>query len=503
MRTTVPPVACVGEPRLTAGFDEFGRLDLAAHEEVHGPIGPLDRGATARPRRRHRAARARVAPASRSPASCAPCWSPASGRTSPPWSWSTPPRASRPSWKDKVLLTRAPHLILDGAALAAYALDAEEIVIGVADDGVGQESLTDGAGGAADAGADPDRHRPAPVHLRRGRRAGPRHQRRCRTSRPARKNRSSDTGVGGLPTLLSNAETYAQLAIAARLGPYEYAAVGTDDEPGTVLLTVTGAAAAPGRGGGAAGTPLREILDLCGCRHGPGMLIGGYHGKWITAGGGGDGHEVSRKGLATVGGTLGAGIIIPIGVDTCPLGEVAQVVQLPGRRVGRPVRPVPARPAGPGPRGRPGRRRQRNRWSTVRAGGRRGQGPRRVQPPGRHRPVRPLRARGLRRRPEAAHHRRGLRPAGQGVMAAAGRARRGPAEARRGLVALRRPRALRARSRRTSSGSTATATRRFPPTPVPTWLREGAPQGGEGVPGARAAARQGRVRKGTFLTPRV
>ena len=47
------------------------------------------------------------------------------------------------SWKDKVLLTRAPHLILDGAALAAYALDAEEIVIGVADDGVGRDSLTE------------------------------------------------------------------------------------------------------------------------------------------------------------------------------------------------------------------------------------------------------------------------------------------------------------------------------------------------------------------------
>ena len=36
---------------------------------------------------------------------------------------------------------------------------------------------------------------------------------------PGRKVRSSDNGVMGLPTLLSNAETYSQLAIAARLGP--------------------------------------------------------------------------------------------------------------------------------------------------------------------------------------------------------------------------------------------------------------------------------------------
>ena len=66
---------------------------------------------------------------------------------------------------------------------------------------------------------------------------------------PGTKKRSSDSGVRGLPTLLSNAETYAQVAIAARLGPYEYAAVGTDDEPGTVLLTVTGSARRAGRGG--------------------------------------------------------------------------------------------------------------------------------------------------------------------------------------------------------------------------------------------------------------
>ena len=42
MRTKVPPVACIGEPRLTAGFAEYGRLDLMAHEMEHGPIGPME-----------------------------------------------------------------------------------------------------------------------------------------------------------------------------------------------------------------------------------------------------------------------------------------------------------------------------------------------------------------------------------------------------------------------------------------------------------------------------
>ncbi|WBB67031.1 NADH-quinone oxidoreductase subunit NuoF family protein [Micromonospora sp. WMMD812] len=333
MRTTVPPVACVGEPRLTAGFAEFGRLDLAAHEQVHGPVGPMEpasllrlaegiqlkgKGGAGFPFARK--LRAVLESCERQDLSAVVVVNATEGEPG--------------SWKDKVLLTRAPHLILDGAALAAYALDAEEIVIGVTDDVVGRESLTEalaerrmpvpativtvphrfisGEGGALVNGINGLPHIP-----------------------PGTKKRSSDSGVGGLPTLLSNAETFAQLAVAARLGPYEYAAVGTDDEPGTVLLTVTGAAGRPAVVECAGGTPLRDILDLCEVPDGPGILTGGYHGKWITAEAA-DRAEISRKGLAAVGGTLGAGIMIPLGADTCPLGEAAQVVRyLAGESAGQ------------------------------------------------------------------------------------------------------------------------------------------------------------------------
>ncbi|MEV4756411.1 NADH-ubiquinone oxidoreductase-F iron-sulfur binding region domain-containing protein [Micromonospora sp. NPDC049559] len=332
-RTTVPPVACFGQPRLTAGFDEFGRLDLRAHEEVHGPVGPLSpaslmrlvegielkgKGGAAFPFARK--LRAVLESAEK--------------RDLPPVVVVNATEGEPASWKDKVLLTRAPHLILDGAALAAYALDAEEIVIGVADDGVGEGSLAaalaerrmpvptgivtvphrfiSGEGGALVRGINGEAHIP-----------------------PGRKQRASDAGVSGLPTLLSNAETYAQLAVAARLGPYEYATVGTAEEPGTVLLTVTGAAKRPAVVECPAGTPLREVLELCEVPDGPGVLVGGYHGKWISAAAAAKA-EVSRKGLTAAGGTLGAGIIIPLGADTCPLGEVAQVVQyLAGESAGQ------------------------------------------------------------------------------------------------------------------------------------------------------------------------
>ena len=120
-----------------------------------------------------------------------------------------------------------------------------------------------------------------------------------------------------------------------------------------MLLTVERPATARRGGGGAdrhpaAGDP-RPVRGAGRAGHADGRLPR----QWITAEAAQTG-RVSRKGLAAVGGTLGAGMIIPLGRDTCPLGEVAQVVQLPGRRVRRPVRTVPAGPARPGPRGRPG-----------------------------------------------------------------------------------------------------------------------------------------------------
>ena len=65
---------------------------------------------------------------------------------------------------------------------------------------------------------------------------------------PGRKVLASDFGVADLPTLLSNAATFAQLAVLALLGPERFAAVGTPEEPGTVLLSVGGSARQSSRG---------------------------------------------------------------------------------------------------------------------------------------------------------------------------------------------------------------------------------------------------------------
>ncbi|GAA3449502.1 NADH-quinone oxidoreductase subunit NuoF family protein [Dactylosporangium matsuzakiense] len=322
----VPTVLSIGPARLTAGLDRAERLDLRAHQQVHGPIGPLSlramlelaedirltgRGGAGFPF--HKKVKAVADAVER--------------RMLAPFVVVNATEGEPAAWKDKVLLTRAPHLILDGAALVAWALKAIEIVLCVADDGVGERSLLNalaerdmpvparvvrvphrfisGEGGALVQGINGFPHIP-----------------------PGIKRRAAEGGVEGQPTLLSNAETFAQLAIAARMGPRRYCEIGDAEnkEPGTVLLSVTGSARHPAVVECPTGTPLEEVLDLCGVPAGPAVLTGGFHGRWLEMGVAARA-LVSRKGMQSVGGALGAGIILPLGPETCPVGEVARVVR--------------------------------------------------------------------------------------------------------------------------------------------------------------------------------
>jgi NADH:ubiquinone oxidoreductase subunit F (NADH-binding)/ferredoxin len=310
-------VVQIGTSRLTMGFDRFERLDLDRHRAMHGRLpepwlGDLialaekvdlrGRGGAAFPFGRKLAAVSEGMAEGRDPVVLV------NGAEGEPG-----------SFKDKTLLTRAPHLVLDGAALCAHALKAREIVIGVAAGEPAERSVRAAAA---------ERKMPAPVRVvaLEERFLSGEGGALVRAANgdipvpPGRKVRAAQQGVDGLPTLLSNAETYAQLAVLASLGPDLYASAGTAKEPGTVLLTVGGSTVVEV----GAGTPLGAVLDRCGAEAGQGVLVGGYHGAWITAQAAVTA-EVSRAGMAAAGGALGAGIVLPLGAGTCPLAEVVRI----------------------------------------------------------------------------------------------------------------------------------------------------------------------------------
>jgi ferredoxin len=106
--------------------------------------------------------------------------------------------------------------------------------------------------------------------------------------------------------------------------------------------------------------PLAQILDLGGAKVGQAVLVGGYHGTWITPSAA-NRALVSREGIARAGGALGAGIILPLPKGVCPLGEVARVAAYLGEES--------ARQCGPCRLGVPAIARSLNALASGRRGG--------------------------------------------------------------------------------------------------------------------------------------
>lgn len=324
----VPEVRVVGLPQLTTGFDLVERLDLGMHLKVHGPLQPIG-GERLAELADHISLRGRGGagfPFGKKLRAVAQASIRRGVRPVVVINGSEGEPACR---KDTVLLNRAPHLALDGALLAAEALGARTLIVGVTRNSTeasiraafAERGLSDRRGQQLRARIvrTPERMVSGEASsLIRAANGGP-------ALPPGRRERASETGVGGAPTLLSNTETFAQLAVAARIGARRYGHTGLENEPGTVMLTISGAVSRPMVVEVPTGVPLRYVLQMAGAPPLPqGVLTGGYHGNWIDAVAAHDA-VISRESLASFGGALGAGAILPIGPETCPLGESLRV----------------------------------------------------------------------------------------------------------------------------------------------------------------------------------
>ncbi len=234
------------------------------------------------------------------------------------------------SGKDAFLLTHVPHLVLDGATLAAAALNANRVVVYV------PHRLVASAAGAVRerrrAGVDPVPIEviECPDRYLSGQESA---VVRALSDGPAIPNfvgiqSIRDRGVRGRPTLVQNVETLAHVAMISRYGGQWFRGLGTADSPGTMLLTVTGRWAEPQIVEAPLGVTLRDLLQLTphdaeGYR---GALLGGYGGGWISMPDLLD-CRLTEEAARRLHSSLGAGVVALLPRTHCPLGETARVVR--------------------------------------------------------------------------------------------------------------------------------------------------------------------------------
>jgi len=241
------------------------------------------------------------------------------------------------SVKDATLLARAPHLVLEGIVLAARSVGAREAYLCLQAGSPALPAVRDAllrhdlGGVTVRLTPVPDRYvaseESALVQLLSGGPALP-------TSRPPR---PAERGVHGAPTLVLNAETLANVAVAVHCGPELYRSVGDPAEPGTLLVTVAGAVPAPGVVELPTGTPAGTALAAAGVAPaGIGaVLTGGYGGAWLPAQAAWNA-PLSHAGMRAAGGVLGPGILGVLPRHACGLAETAAVARyLAGQSAGQ------------------------------------------------------------------------------------------------------------------------------------------------------------------------
>ncbi len=192
------------------------------------------------------------------------------------------------SEKDRVLLQLRPHLVLDGAAYAAEALGADQVILYLSR--VSKET-----------------DRTIELALKERRQAG-QHEPPIRVERTTHRyiagessavvNRASggvskprwslqhsaEKGVDDRPTLVQNAETLAHVAMIARYGSDWFRRLGTSNSPGTTLMTLCGNLRYPGVYEVDLSGSLADVVhDVGGTLTPPGgALLGGYFGTWLS-----------------------------------------------------------------------------------------------------------------------------------------------------------------------------------------------------------------------------
>jgi NADH-quinone oxidoreductase subunit F len=177
------------------------------------------------------------------------------------------------TFKDRELMQKSPHMLIEGMVIAAYAVGANRAFIYIRGEYELQAEILERAvAEARDAGYLGERilgsdldltlwvHRGAGAYIcgeetalldsLEGRRGNP----RLKPPFPA------NQGLYQGPTLINNVETLSTVPHIMRMGGAEYAKIGTPDSTGTKLVSVSGNVQRPGNYEIELGIPAREII---------------------------------------------------------------------------------------------------------------------------------------------------------------------------------------------------------------------------------------------------
>jgi NADH-quinone oxidoreductase subunit F len=236
------------------------------------------------------------------------------------------------SLKDRYLLATRPEIVVDGALCTALALDADRVVLYINEEAEGPLRSAADAMNRADGlcpGIELDLVAAPAAYV-----AG---EDSCavefietgdRKARPrAKPPFPAEAGVGGRPTVVSNAETMAHVALVARHGAEWFRQVGTPECPGTLLVTLPAECARPGVYEVVAGTALADVLDACG--GGPAgapfraAQVGGPAAGWLPAAD--FDTALAPEAMADRGTMLGCVAVRLLTEDRCAVDAVAEV----------------------------------------------------------------------------------------------------------------------------------------------------------------------------------
>lgn len=230
---------------------------------------------------------------------------------------------------DRTLMESDPHAVVEGLALAAYAIGATHAFIAVRASLVTAVRrmtiavrLAEEAGyiGSDALGAGFDLHVEV-VPVQGGMVVGEetvliKALENKRAQPEQRPPYPSTRGLWGRPTVVNNVETLALVPWIVANGSAAFAAIGDDQHPGTTLVQFSGSVKDPGIAEVPVGMSVRRMLELAGpAKDLKAVLVGGPAGGFLPPA------ELDAlytpAGLSAKGAMCGSGTIVVVGPDTC------------------------------------------------------------------------------------------------------------------------------------------------------------------------------------------